>query len=375
MLNYDYVIIGAGISGSCVAYELSKHNDNILVIDKNDEIAAGASGAAGAFLSPLLGKNNAFKDLVTKSLKYSTKFYKQNFPKYFNNCGTTRIPKNVEDQKKFEDYIPFMDFEFERDNDGYFFKIGSTIESSMTCRSMLNSSSNNIKMKFGYEVKSIEYIDEKWLLNSEIKAKNIIYTTGSDVSLLDQFYLKIRAVWGQRIDISTSSKVSHNYHKACSLSQSKPMNDTINLVSIGATHHRNVKKIENIEENSNELLIKANDIQQLDNIKILNSYSGARACSVDYFPIVGEIINSKKTLEEFPYLKNGTHVEPRRFKRFKNAYILTGVGGRGFVLAPYLAKVLVENILKDVPLDKSITIDRLFQREVKRYTNFSSKKG
>ena len=56
---------------------------------------------------------------------------------------------------------------------------------------------------------------------------------------------------------------------------------------------------------------------------------------------------SKKTLEEFPYLVNGTHVETKRFTRFKNAYLLTGVGGRGFVLAPYLAKELVNYIIKN----------------------------
>ena len=369
MLNYDYVIIGAGISGCSVANELAKHNDNILIIDKNDDVAFGASGAAGAFLSPLLGKDNTFKDLVNKSLKYSAKFYQQNFPKYFNNCGTTRIPKNKEDQKKFEDYIPFMDFEFEKDNDGYFFKIGSTVNSFTVCKAMIDNNTNNIKTKFKYEVKNIEYINDRWLLNSDIKAKNIIFTTGSDVALIDQFYLKLRAVWGQRIDISTSTKVSHNYHKTCSVSQSKPIDDKTNFVSIGATHHRDVKSIENIDENSNELLKKANDIVQLESTKILNHYTGARACSVDYFPIVGDIINSKKTLEEFPYLKNGTHVESKRFSRFDNAYILTGVGGRGFVLSPYLARVLVEKIIYGKELDRSIKIDRLFQREVKRCKN------
>ena len=72
---YDYIIIGAGISGCSVAYELSKYSKNILLIDKLPNIASGASGAAGAFLSPLLGKPNNFKDLVTKSLRYSTKLY------------------------------------------------------------------------------------------------------------------------------------------------------------------------------------------------------------------------------------------------------------------------------------------------------------
>jgi len=366
MLNYDYVIIGAGISGSCVAYELAKHNDNILLIDKNSDVASGASGAAGAFLSPLLGKGNSFKDLVTKSLKYSTSFYQKNFPKHFNNCGTTRIPQNEEDEKKFKSYIPFMDFDYKKEKQGYYFKIGSVIDSFNMCKSIISSCGNSIDTKFNYEVTNLEYKNDLWFLNGEVKTKNIIFTSGSDVSLIDQFYLKIRAVWGQRIDISTSSSFSHNYHKACSISQSTSLNDDKYLVSIGATHHRDVDGIEDIESNTLELLTKANDIQKLDEVSVLNHYVGARACSIDYFPIVGDIIDSVKTLEEFPYLVNGTHVETKRYIRFKNAYVLTGVGGRGFVLAPYLAKKLVNNIINRDKLDMSIKTDRLFQREVKR---------
>ena len=366
MLNYDYVIIGAGISGCTVAYELSKHSNNILLIDKNTDVASGASGAAGAFLSPLLGKANPFKDLVTKSLKYSTTFYQKNFPKYFNNCGTTRIPQNEEDEIKFKTYIPFMDFKYDKEDQGYFFKIGSVVDSFNMCKAMISACQNSINTSFNYEVTKIENQNDLWVLNDEIEAKNIIFTTGSDVHLIDQFYLKIRAVWGQRIDIHTSSVFLHNYHKACSISQGIALDDNKYIVSIGATHHRDIGEIVDIESNTLELLTKANDIKKLEDVKVLNHYVGARACSNDYFPVVGDIIDSKKTLKNFPYLVNGTNVESKRYTRFKNAYLLTGVGGRGFVLAPYLAKQLVENIIENKELESSILIDRLFQREVKR---------
>ena len=56
--EFDYVIVGAGIAGCSTAYFLSKYSKSILLIDKNEKVAFGASGAAGAFLSPLLGKPN-----------------------------------------------------------------------------------------------------------------------------------------------------------------------------------------------------------------------------------------------------------------------------------------------------------------------------
>ncbi len=65
-MTYDYVIVGAGIAGCSVAYFLHEKEPTkkILILDRHSDIAHGASGAAGAFLSPLLGKPNKLKNLV-----------------------------------------------------------------------------------------------------------------------------------------------------------------------------------------------------------------------------------------------------------------------------------------------------------------------
>ncbi len=358
MKTYDYIIVGAGIAGCSVAYELSKYSSNILIIDKLSDTAQGASGAAGAFLSPLLGKPNDFKDLVTTSLKYSTKFYKENFTQYIQNCGTTRIPKDKQDQEKFKEYIPYMDFEYKKDGDGYFFPIGSAVDSYAICKGMVK----DVETRFDTQIKSINYKDGIWILNDNIKAKNVILTTGKDMELLDEFYLNIRAVWGRRIDIKTSTKVDYNYHKECSVSKSTKDG----IVSIGATHHREEKGVNDIEHNHDTLLKKASGILQLDDVSIVKDYVGARACSIDYMPIVGDVINGEQTLNEFPYLKNGTNVESKRFTRYDNLFIVNGVGGRGFVLGPYLAKQLVDCIINDKQIDDNLSVNRLFKRDVRR---------
>ena len=128
MKKYDYIIIGSGIVGCSLAYFLKKYSNNILLIDKNSDVCFGASGAAGAFLSPLLGIDNSFKTLVTDALKFSTKFYEENFPQSFVKSGTIRIPKNKADEDKFNNYIPYIDFPFEKKENGYYFEIGSTVK-------------------------------------------------------------------------------------------------------------------------------------------------------------------------------------------------------------------------------------------------------
>lgn len=378
--EFDYVIVGAGIAGCSLAHFLSKYSQSVLLIDKNEDVAFGASGAAGAFLSPLLGKPNKFKDLITKSLNFSINYYKENFPTDLINCGTCRIPKNEEDEQKFQSYIPYMDFEYEKYEEGYLFKIGSLVKPYELCKKL----SKNTQKLFDYEVKTIEKKENIWNINDEIKAKNLFLTTGADISLIDEKYLDIRAVWGQKIDINTTTRIDINYHKECSISIS---NDE-QIVSIGATHNRfdddkidssynlelkNINKIKHNDYTNNiiqndiaKLLKKANDIKVLNDVKVLDVKIGARASSVDYFPMVGKLVDAKKSFEKYPHLKNGFQIKNENLEMIDNLYILNGVGGRGFVLSPYLAYILVENIFNNKELEEEITNFRLFKRWAKK---------
>lgn len=384
MKEFDYLVIGAGIAGCSLVHFLKNYSTSILLIDKNEDVAFGASGAAGAFLSPLLGKTNKFKDLVTKSLNFSINYYKEFFSDELINCGTCRIPKNQEDEEKFQSYIPFMDFEYEKFEEGYFFPIGSVVKPYEVCKKL----SKDVDKLFNFNVTKIERIEDFWLINNEIKAKNLFLTTGANISLIDEEYFDIRAVWGQKIDILTSSKIDINYHKECSLSKSKKIDENRYLVSIGATHNRfnkdmrnssynlelaNINKIEHNEETKEiieadiqKLLKKANDIKELNNIEVIDVKIGARASSVDYFPMVGKLVDSKKSIEKFPHIKNGTHIKNENLIMKDNLFVLNGVGGRGFVLSLYLANQLVESIFNNKKLDDEITNYRLFSRWAKK---------
>lgn len=361
-MSYDYIIIGAGISGCSVAFELNKYSNNILLIDKSNDVAQGASGAAGAFLSPLLGKPNDFKDLVNEALKYSTNFYKKHTPDFIDNCGTMRIPKNAKDKDKFDSYAPFMDFEYEKTDDGYFFKQCSVLKTYDTCQNL----SKEVEKKFNYEIFNIKFENDFWLINNEIKTKNLILTTGVSTNLLDELYFNIKAVWGQRIDIKTTTCIKFNYHKECSISKSFKNDDNTYTVSIGATHHRDILNKEISKDDTKKLLLKANDIISLQNVKVIREVAGARASSVDYFPMIGEMIDSKKTLTSFPCLKKGVKIQPEKFSRYKNLFCINAIGGRGFVLAPFLAKQLVDFIIHKIEINSTLKVDRLFKRWVKK---------
>jgi tRNA 5-methylaminomethyl-2-thiouridine biosynthesis bifunctional protein len=386
--DFDYVIIGAGIAGCSLAYFLGKYSKSILLIDRNSQVAFGASGAAGAFLSPLLGKPNDFKDLITKSLIFSTNFYKNLGEELINNCGVCRIPKNEEDADKFESYKPYMDFEYTSMNDGYFFEIGSQVTPSLICEKL----TKNIEKKLSYNVGKLEQKENSiWIINDEIYAKNIILTTGADVKHIKEEYFDIRGVWGQKIDVSTTTQTNINYHKECSVSKaSKIENTNLFKVSIGATHHKfncdknicnycietaNINACSRcyndsiINNDSAKLIALANDIIKLENVEVIDVKIGARASSNDYFPMLGKLVDSKKSIEKYPHLLNGTHIKNSMLETINNLYVINGVGGRGFVLSPYLANELVEYIINNKEIEDNLTTHRLFKRWAKRQKN------
>jgi glycine/D-amino acid oxidase-like deaminating enzyme len=380
---YDHIIVGSGIAGSCLAYQLSQKSPSskILIIDKNSKIADGASGAAGAFLSPLLGKPNEFKSLVNEALRYSVEFYKINFSNLFSQNGVLRIPKDSkddEDRKKFESYKPYMEFDYHEKSifgqDGYFFDIGSLI-SSQEVATMMIEASQNVEFKGNTNISNIEYKDDIWILNDNLKTQNLILATGAYNELLNNIlgedYIKIKPVWGQRVILSTSSSVPYNLHKDHSISMTKKAdNQNINIVSIGATHHRDIIKDGICDEDTKYLIRYANEEFGLQNLNFIEAKAGARASSYDYMPIIGKIIDSKKTVVKYPYLKKGSKVPNKDFIRYENLFVMNGVGGRGFVLSPYLADILSDEILKNDNLNtkraQMLACDRLFVKQIRK---------
>lgn len=64
MQKYDVLIIGAGVVGCAIAYELSRYQLNVAVLEKADDIAAGTSGRNSAVVHA--GFNNRVGSLMAK---------------------------------------------------------------------------------------------------------------------------------------------------------------------------------------------------------------------------------------------------------------------------------------------------------------------
>ena len=82
-----------------------------------------------------------------------------------------------------------------------------------------------------------------------------------------------------------------------------------------------------------------------------------RAGSKDYFPLVGQVIDVPYMLEIYPKVRRGAKPE---LTHIDGLYVFNGLGGRGFVFAPLMAKILAEHVMDKKEIDKRVNSDRLF---------------
>jgi glycine/D-amino acid oxidase-like deaminating enzyme len=342
-LIYDFIVIGGGIAGCAISHFLQ--NKKILLLEKND-LASAASGAAGAFLFPKIGFNTKYTKFVNDSLLYSFEFY-ESLQIDSNKSGVALLPRDENDKEKFQEYQKSFTLNHSNFEDGFFFEDGGVVEPKDVCEVL----TKNIEVK-RHEVKDIKKYDDIWIIDNKYQTKNIILTTGYE-EIIDIEYIKIRPVWGQRIEIKTKMTPKKHYHKNCSISKNEN-----GIVKIGATHERRkTLKNTNIEE-AEFLIQKANEILPITGYEIHSMKGGLRAGSIDYFPIVGEVIDTKKTLENQPNIINGAN--PKEIIYKKGLYILNGGGGRGFSNYILSAKYLQEYLINNSPLPKELDTKRLF---------------
>jgi len=367
---YDTIIIGAGIAGCCAGFSLSQSGQSVLMVDRSSSPASGGSGAAGAFVSPKIGKESALHELTNESYVYARDFYLKYFGEHFYQTGVIRMPKDADDAQKFGEYEAFNDTNYEwiskyeldamgikNTNDSFLFKEAGVCDAPAMCRAVCDG------LPFRqFSVKRLEHDDKRWLIsdNNEILlAKNIVLATGHESSLFDMRYMGIRGTWGSRGDYYSKLALDVSMHKNISISA-----NIDGVVKIGATHVRSGepcmvcdgRPLKSLED-------KASMMIDSDDFVLKETFCGMRAGSKDYFPLVGRVVDVVHMLEHYPSVLKGA--KPK-LKYIDNLYVINGLGGRGFVFAPLMSKILSKYMLLGEEIDSRVNPDRLFFRWTRR---------
>ncbi len=358
--HYDTIIIGAGIAGCCSAYTLQKKGQKVLLLDRSSVAASGGSGAAGAFVSPKIGKGSSLQTLTNEAFHFSKDFYLKHFPKYFHQTGVIRIPKDSDDADKFHLYESFNESKhrwiekkelenlgIKNSDESFLFEDAGVCDAPEMCAAILEEISHA-----QYDVKALSFEEGVWSVG-EYSSENIVLATGYQNNLFDMRYMGVKGTWGSRGDYKSTLELDVSMHKSISVSAN------INgIIKIGATHVKSKEPCMLCDgEPLKGLFETASQMVDTSDFVLKETFCGMRSGSKDYFPLVGRVIDAPYMLEKYPLITRGAKPE---LKYVDNLFICNGLGGRGFVFAPYMAELLAEAIVEGKEMDGRISPDRLF---------------
>lgn len=363
--SYDTIIIGAGIAGAATAHALRQKGQKVLVLDKKG-IASGGSGAAGAFVSPKIGKGSPLQTLTNEAFSFAKDFYLSTCPQFFHQTGVIRIPKDEEDGKKFSEYEAFNENKYENytkeqlhslgitsEFESFYFPEAGDCDAVEVCEFLLKEVDVH-----KIDVKVTMQEDNLWCVD-QYKAKNLVLATGYENDLADLRYMGIKGTWGTRGDFASSLTLDVSMHQSMSVGA-----NVGGIIKLGATHEKEVKEIVFCKEEQALLLKeKASSLIESSDLALHKVYCGMRAGSKDYFPLLGKVIDVPFMLENYPAIVRGSKPV---MSYIDNLFICNGLGGRGFVFAPLMAKLLAECIMDKKEVDVRVKADRLFLKWCRR---------
>ncbi len=370
---YDVIIIGAGINGCCSAYTLVQAGLKVALVDQ-DGIAAGGSGAAGAFISPKISKAGELKEIMSQAHTEALAFYTTNFPQFTLTKPLLHIANSQKEGEKVESFkhethikhsniphkIQTILSEEALTTPSIYFDMGAVVDAQLVCKAMAEGSDF-----YTIKVEQPIHAEGVWQVG-ELRAKHLVLAIGAYPKLLPIDYVGLRGIWGHRIDIETSTHIPCILHHHVSISPTSKEG----IVAIGATHDVHYSpfagKPYDLEEGRAILLEKASKTLKFNNINITKDYTGLRSGSNDYLPMLGSLVDAEATLQKYPHLQHGEKVDPSKFLYYPNLIMINGSGGYGFVLAPYLSKRLYDLLAKEKEIDPILSPSRFFPRWAKR---------
>jgi glycine oxidase len=342
---YDYIIVGSGLAGICFAETALQNNKTIIVI--NDDSQNSSRVAAGLY-NPVILKRFTEVWQSKQQLELLYKFYGHleqklgvqldyKIPllrKYFsieeqNNWFA------ASDKPNLTDYLSTNIVTKKWTNIDAPFGFGEVLHTGYVDTAallsfytdFLSSIDAYVNATFNYD--EISFM-ENWIEYGEYKSQHIVFAEGYGM-LSNPFFnaLPLDGAKGELLLIK-APELKLEVAIKTSIFILPVGND---LYKVGATYNWTDKTNTPTQEGKEELLTELKELIQCD-FEVIEHYAGIRPTVKDRKPMLGS---------------HPIH---------KNLHLLNGLGTRGVMLAPSMAKMLFEHIEHGTDLDPQVNIQR-----------------
>ena len=343
----EYLIVGAGLSGICMAIHLIKNNHSITLIDSGENFSTAV--AAGQ-INPLVFRRMTKSWRVDDYLPYAEKFYTDleidtelpiYFPiqirRMFSSAHEKVMWVEKQNREGFSDYLETITSEDDNyelaQND---FGSGRIKKSSyVNAVNFVEGGKNWIKKRATIVTEKLDYslIEPS---SSSYKGKKydfILFCEGShnsDNPWFNQFI--VEHTKGEVLTLKSDEISEHeSLNRKCFL---LPIGNK--LFRLGATYVWNTPDRTLTQDAKDDLLDKVKLLTK-KSFEVIDHQVGIRPTTPDRRPIIG------------------------KHPIFKNLLLFNGLGTKGYLMAPLLAKEFVDYLDFDKELDKEVRIERFIK--------------
>ncbi len=344
-MKVDYIIVGLGLAGLAFAEELSAANKSFIVFEDSSQIS---SLVAGGIYNPVILKRfspvwNAQSQLNTAMPFYEKLEQKLNTT-FDTKFVTKKVFKSIEDQNNWFAAIdnpklaPFLDSKLDhqkRKEIKAYFGFGNVKQTGRIDTKKLVATYRSYLEKEGkihfenFEYQKIKF-KKNYLTYKGFETKRIVFCEGFGLHKNIFFnYLPLNEVKGELLTIHAPN-LNIDFQLKSTLFVVPLGND---LYKVGATFNHKDKTSIPSKEGREELVAKLDKVLNVP-YKIVSQSAGVRPTVKDRRPLVG--------------------VQPA----FTSLAVLNGLGTRGVMIAPTVAKELFNYLEKGKALDPEIDIKR-----------------
>lgn len=345
----DYLIVGCGLAGISFCEEALTNGKSIVVVD---DLSQNSSKIAGGLYNPVILKRFSEVWEAESQLKIMSDFY-QNIEAKLNKMFNYRLPI----LRKF--------FSIEEQNNWFFASDKVGLRPFLSTK-LITKKYNGIDSPNDYgEVLHTGYVDTSNLLDSYrayLKSKNLLLEQQFDYNsiIINSESVSYKNIEAKHVIFAEGFGLAANPFfndlpldgtkgelfiiKAPELDLDVIVNTSVfilplgnGLFKVGATYNWKDKTDLPTEEGKQELLERIREIISCD-FEIISHFAGVRPTVKDRRPLIGT---------------HHTH---------KNLHILNGLGTRGVMLGPAMAKALFCSIEDKIALDPVVDIYRFYKK-------------
>ncbi len=358
-MNQNIIVIGAGLAGTCVAYELAQRGNQVTLLDRAAQPASGASGIPMGILMPFLADiDSAAKSVYAQGFQTSLNWLQRiedvGEGNIFERTGAIQIPRHRRLKRLFDSNSE-LDFGvrcgstalsqkagIQISEPGFWVMQAGCVRIPDWIRWMLQHQA--IDFKPDVDVTELQW-DKKWRVktrNRSFDADAVVIANARDhLSLQQSAWLPGERVRGQVVYVKDRTSTMNAV--VCGDGYVTPSFDGIQVIGASFDHG-----MDNMNVNRHQNLLMLKRVQswlpdfQWQPEDCVSGRVGFRFSTPDRLPIVGQ-------LPRFDELQSAgeraiSHFDPSSIPYYEGLYVSLGHASRGTLTCPLAAEILADLI-------------------------------